>query len=114
MFKVNWTGSYPNRCRGVWEMWYNDTKLVVPKELVSEHMSTYGSFHTWNFGTNYEEEWEEYEDGLVFDEWIENNKAWVTKMLSDAGIPTTPEMLEQLYIEIQSKDWRHNSWGGCV
>lgn len=80
MIEVEWTGCYPNLCSGNWIIKYNNKELEIPKNRINKTMETYKKYVTWYFGDSWEIEWEEYEDGLKKEEWIEANKNWVNSM----------------------------------
>lgn len=106
VFTVEWTGSYPSLCSGCWEITYKGEPVDLPEDVYNSEMNTYGSYQTWHF-ENWLEVFEDYEDGLNFDDWIKAN-SWVDSITTDPA-----ERLE-LYLKIQEKDWRHNSCGGCI
>lgn len=108
--KVKWTGSYPSLCGGSWEIIVDGHKLT---NLIDEHFDTYGTYSTWYF-ENWSEVWEEYTDGLEFEQWKENPPNNLVFSLKLAGFKITDELLKELYVKIQSEDWRHNSCGGCI
>ena len=107
---VEWTGSYPNLCRGRWNIEINGKKL---SGLGTDHMNTYGNFGAWHF-EDWSEVWEYYNDGLSFEEWkcnLPNNLEISIKL---AGFKITDELLETLYRAISTADWRSLSCGGCI
>jgi hypothetical protein len=80
-------------------------------------MNTYGFYSSWSFGANWSEDWEEYEDGLVYEDWVAENGAWIKTSLMRVDIdPKTfsdADMLS-LYNKIQAEDFRTHSCGGCI
>ena len=60
------------------------------------------------------EVFENYQDGLHFGEWYEQNKQWLHELFDKYSIPKDIELFEELYYEFQSEDWRHGSCGGCI
>lgn len=106
MFEVTWTGAYPNLCSGEWVILKNGVRVEIPAEFRNASMNTFGTYSTWHF-ENWEEVFEDYEDGLIFEEWIKVN-SWVYTIAT-----TEPEQRE-LYQKIADEDWRHNSCGGCI
>lgn len=106
MFEVEWTGSYPNRCSGEWVITKNGQRIELPEDLKKSPMGTFGTYSTWHF-ENWNEVFDDYDDGLDFDEWIVANP-WAAEIA-----PTVPDQ-QELYLKISDKDWRHNSCGGCI
>ena len=106
MFEVEWTGGFPNLCSGEWIIKKDGKVVDLPEEVRCESMGTYGTYSTWHF-EDWNEVFENYDDGLGFEEWIKANQ-WVVEIA-----PTKPEQLE-LYLKISEQDWRHNSCGGCI
>lgn len=113
-FKVEWTGSYPCLCFGKWIVKYKEQELELPEEIASESMDTYGTYNKWYFTKGWSEVFEDYEDGLQFEEWYEQNKQWLHELFDKYSIPKDIELFEELYYEFQSEDWRHGSCGGCI
>lgn len=111
---VEWTGSYPALCIGSWIFRYKGVELDVPEDYIESPMYTEGIYSTWSFVGEWEEEWEYYEDGLDMDSWIDSNRSWLTKMFKDKGFEMTEELLEEIFLQVQSQDFRHNSCGGCI
>ena len=125
---VQWTGSYPNLCSGVWIFKINGQYL---KTEIDEHgkpndgydydhfltkdFGTFKSFDTWHFGEDYDEIWENYEDGMDFDEWLNSDKFnKLNNLLNNNNFFLSREKLELLYNKINQYDWRNNSCGGCI
>ena len=55
--------------------------------------------------------------GLRFsNEWIKKNVGWIKSALEKIGMIDSFSIndLHNLYTEINKKDWRHNSCGGCI
>lgn len=109
--KVNWTGSYPNLCAGEWIIVIDGKQLAG---LNNDHMNTKGTYSSWHF-ENWDDVWTDYTDGLPFHEWkvdLPNNLGMAIRL---AGFnPKDDQLIEQLFDAISSKDWRHNSCGGCI
>ena len=105
MLTVIWTGSYPCLCSGEWRITINgiDWSNAIPVDKRYAPMDTAGTYQEWHF-EDWEEVFEDYEDGLEFDEWIAENE-WAL------ALPCAPQ---DLFYEIQAQDWRHNSCGGCI
>ena len=123
MFKVKWTGSYPNLCSGEWIISYNGTRLDIPEDdddeyswngRASSDMNTNGIYSRWYFGNDWDEQTEEYEDGLECADWIVANQHWVDAMFDKYEIPKGFYTYHQLFKAIQENDWRSGSCGGCI
>ena len=112
--KVEWTGSYPHLYFGEWIIKYGDLELDIPKEYKHSHMNTYGEYSSWYFDESMCEQDEYYTDGLNFDEWINENRNWITDMFKNKDIEVTNELLSDLFYKIQECDWRDGSCGGCI
>ena len=109
MVKVNWTGQFPNLCRGEWSLEVDgeDYSELVPfndDTWGAEEADTYGVYTRYDGDGNYKE----YEDGMEENEWIAENKQWLSKITTETGVWL------QIYKAFQEKDWRHSSCGGCV
>ena len=109
MVEARWSGSYPNLCHGEWTLKVdgNNVSGLIPKELRHDEMKTYGTYQSWHF-ENWMEVFEDYEDGLVCDEWIAENKYWLDTITNDLDIQ------EEIYYAINKQDWRAGSCGGCI
>jgi len=132
--KVKWTGKYPALCHGYWiiEIDWKSTKNFLDdygsrledlndeeKELYNLLTSPMWTFWTYNrryFDNKYNEHWEEYTNGLEFDEWFESDyKKWLEKIFKLIWIKElTKEEWKDLYNKIQKKDFRMESCGGCI
>ncbi len=108
--KANWSGMYPCLCSGEWTLFVNDKDVTekIPEELRTEPMYTFGTYQTWYFEDDWEEVFEDYEDGMSCKEWIENNDYWLKDITDDYKVK------EEIYFAIQDEDFRHNSCGGCI
>lgn len=107
--KVEWTGKWPCLCSGEWKVYINgaDKSDLIPENLRQSEMGTYGTYSSWHF-ENWNEVFEDYQDGMDCNDWIEHNKYWLD------GISTDQTIQEQLFYEFQTSDWRHGSCGGCI
>lgn len=107
--KVEWTGKWPCLCYGEWKLIIDgeDKSSFIPKELRRSDMGTFGTYSSWHF-ENWNEVFEDYQDGMECDEWIEHNKYWLDDITID------PYIQERLFYEFQASDWRHGSCGGCI
>ena len=110
MVNAEWTGSFPSLCSGVWKLWVDGVNVSdkFPENLRNDEMNTYGTYYTWSFGNNWDEEWDMYEDGLEQDSWIKENNYWLSTITKDY------EVKIQIFEAIQMHDWRRNSCGGCI
>lgn len=109
MVEANWSGSYPCLCFGEWTLKVNgkDVSKKIPDDLRESSMNTYGTYQSWHF-EDLIEVFEDYEDGLDCEEWIEENNEWLNKITTDYSIK------EQIFKAIQSEDFRSGSCGGCI
>lgn len=108
MIEVEWTGVYPCLCAGRWVLKINgvDYSHLIP--FKNTDANTYGSYATWSFGEDWEEEWDWYDDGLPYEAWVRENEEWLSKL------PCAEFDMEELYKAFQEEDWRHGSCGGCI
>lgn len=109
MVKAKWSGSYPCLCSGKWSLEVNgvDVSDYIPNELRKSPMNTYGVYEEWHF-ENWIEVFEDYEDGLMGDEWIEQNKYWLDTITEDISVQI------EIFYAITKEDWRYGSCGGCI
>jgi len=107
--EAKWTGKYPNYCSGQWILKVNnkDVSHLIPEELRNSPMNTYNTYRSWHF-EDWEEVFDSYEEGLFYDEWLEENKEWLNK------ISTDPSIQAEIYEAINSQDWRYGECGGCI
>lgn len=107
--EAKWTGLYPCLCSGEWILKVNnkDVSNLIPKELQTSSMNTFGTYSSWHF-ENWKEVFEDYEDGLDCFDWINKNKEWLNKISTDLWIQ------EEIYYAIRSEDFRAGSCGGCI
>lgn len=110
MIKAEWSGSYPNLCRGEWTIWVDgkDVSEKIPKNLRKDCMNTYGIYQYWYFDEKGNEIFEDYEDGLKCEEWIEKNKYWLAGISADHSVPLA------IFHAVNAADWRGGSCGGCI
>lgn len=76
---------------------------MIPKELRTSHMNTAGTYQRWHF-VDWFEVFEDYEDGLEYEEWLAENP-WA----NDLPAPSL-----DIYMAFQAEDWRYGSCGGCI
>lgn len=107
MFEVEWTGEWPCLCSGEWIIKKNGVVVNIPEHNRKSSMNTFGTYSSWHFNEDWLEEFDDYEDGEHFEEWIIDNP-WVL------DIASTIEEQKELYSKIQQQDWRHGSCGGCI
>ena len=109
MVKAKWSGKYPCLCSGEWSLEVNgvDVSMYIPDEMRNSPMGTFGTYQSWHF-ENWMEVFEDYDDGLFCDEWIEKNKYWLDIITDDVNVQT------EIYDAINVKDWRHGECGGCI
>ena len=114
-YEVEWTGHYPNACVGTWHMRRNG--VLIDDDLIgfndgydTTDARTYGTYKRWYFGgkSGWQELFEDYEDGLNFDEWSNENADWLKLIEPDKTF--WPEIFEAF----QSADWRSGECGGCI
>lgn len=109
-FEVEWTGSYPCLCYGEWKIKKNGVDLsnIIPEDIKHSPMDTYGIYQSWYFDENWMEDFEDYEDGLCCDNWINRNDYWISKICNNYDEKV------MLFNAISEKDFRANSCGGCI
>lgn len=109
MVIAKWSGHYPCLCSGKWTLEVNsvDVSMYIPEELRNNSMNTYRTYQRWYF-KNWIEHFEDYEDGLMCDEWIKKNKYWLDMITDDINVQM------EIFDAINAKDWRHGSCGGCI
>ena len=105
---ATWTGKYPNLCSGEWIITVDDEPVNIPEDLKHSHMNTKKLYFTWSFKEDWNEEWNGYEAGLDYKDWIAEKYEW----LQDLHLSSVET--HALYREINKSDWRHGSCGGCI
>ena len=113
---VEWTGAYPNLCRGKWMIAINKKRLL---DLIHEPFNTSGNYQSQNFDNNWSVHWDYYDDGLNEEEWIDSVRLFdmnnLKQSLIEAGFDVNDdELMSELYSQIQEKDFRTGSCGGCI
>lgn len=70
--EAKWSGSYPCLCSGEWTLFIDekDVSDKILKDLRNEPMNTKDVYSSWRFGSDWEEEWDNYEEGLECEDWI--------------------------------------------
>ena len=116
---AEWSGKYPCLCSGRWTIYIDKMELVLPELKYGSEMNTCGTYSRWHFDDNYSEVFENYEDGLDYDEWIKENK-WLNYCVQclaefySLDYCYSDTLLRNIYEEINNNDWRHGSCGGCI
>lgn len=110
MVEAHWSGSWPALCCGEWSLKVNgkDVTDKIPENLRNQDMNTYGTYQRWYFDDNWIEQYEDYESGQEYDEWIESNKYWLDTITTDY------KTQHEIYEAINAEDFRHSSCGGCI
>jgi hypothetical protein len=110
MVEARWSGSYPTLCYGKWTLIVNgkDVSMFIPEELKESSMYTYGTYQSWHFNDDWMEEFEDYDNGLDCEDWIEENKYWLDTITEDLKIQ------EEIFYAINEQDFRTGSCGGCI
>ena len=69
-YETNWSGDYPTLCSGLWILYRDGEELDI--DIPFNHSEraergipagTFGTYPTWHFSDDWEEVWEDYEDG---------------------------------------------------
>jgi len=122
---VQWTGSYPNLCSGLWEIRINGILLIDHKNtedgsynyesFLRRDMGTENQYSSWYFDGDYSECWDDYYQGDAYKQWIVSEKGRnILELLGQNNVILSEADLINLYNQINSKDWRHSSCGGCI
>ena len=108
--EAKWSGKWPCLCFGEWTLTVDgvDVSDKIPKELRDSPMNTYKAYRYWYFNKAWDDIWESYEDGMLCDEWIEENLEWLRTITIDENV------MEQIYDAINIEDFRTGSCGGCI
>lgn len=105
---ATWTGKYPCLCSGEWIITVDGEPVDIPEELKRSPMNTKKLYFAWSFDESFHEQWEDYEAGLDYKDWIQEKKDW----LQDLHLSSVET--HALYRAINESDWRHGSCGGCI
>ena len=114
---VEWTGSYPTLCFGEWIIKIDGVRIVDNTEdtILKKDMNTYGNYSNWHFDEDYSEIWEDYTDGLNYENWLQSDTGKsLIELTKRNGFELTSEEIEDLYIKLQQQDFRTGSCGGCI
>lgn len=103
--RAEWTGKWPCLCSGEWKLFIGDQDYshMIPEDLRHSHMNTAGTYSDWHF-EDWQEVFEDYEDGLEFEEWVAENP-WVRDL---------PASNLDIYLSFQCQDFRPGQCGGCI
>ena len=103
--RAEWTGQYPCLCSGEWKLFIGDQDYshMIPEDKRRSHMNTAGVYSDWHF-ENWTEVFEDYEDGLEFEEWLVENP-WVLDL---------PASNLDIFVAFSCEDFRPGQCGGCI
>ena len=106
MVEAIWSSCWPTLCSGFWTLKVNDIDYthLIPEELREAPMNTFGTYQSWYFDDDWNEVFEDYEDGLYFEAQYKYNQ-WVD------AVPALPI---EVYTAFAKHDWRPGSCGGCI
>ena len=76
---------------------------MIPEDKRRSHMNTAGVYSDWHF-ENWTEVFEDYEDGLEFEEWLVENP-WVLDL---------PASNLDIFVAFSCEDFRPGQCGGCI
>lgn len=105
---ADWSGGFPNLCSGEWTLSYNGKRIDVPIPFQYEDANTLGTYYHAGFDGDWEETYDDYEDGLSEDKWIEDNIEYLMNITDDES------QYPLIYEAFQLNDWRMFSCGGCL
>lgn len=119
---VVWDGKPYALCCGSWDIKVNGIELDIPEEKKTSSMNTEKDYPQWRFGGDsgwgWEEIWETVHRGIPKEEWIEENKGWLTEAIQKTGLEFSEKELAKLisaiHDEIREQDWIHGMCGGCI
>lgn len=106
-YSAIWSGEYPNLCYGFWTLYKNGEPMKTDIPFAETDAETYGTYSRWSFNSDWEEEWEEYEDGLSCAEWIMKYKDWLSSI-------APKDDWENIYNAFTVEDFRRGECGGCI
>lgn len=101
-----WTGRYPNLCRGEWRLSIDGGDVSDTIPFQGEPAMTRGKHQHWHF-ENWSEVFEDYEDGIGCVYWMERHYEWLASI---APLECWP----LIYDAFQAHDWRHGECWGCI
>ena len=117
---VLWDGKAYALCCGVWNIKVNGIELDIPEDKKTSSMNTEKDYPQWHFGgdSGWEEIWETIHCGIPKEEWLEENKGWLTEAIQKTGLKFSEkemaEIISTIHDEIREQDWIHGMCGGCV
>lgn len=107
-WEAHWSGRSWSRCSGSWELLCDGKRVDTEIPFQGEPAYTLGTYMSWSFGgSDWCEEWEEYEDGEACGEWCDANREWLSTLAPESE-------WEDIFHAFQSEDFRRNSCGGCI
>lgn len=104
---ATWSGKFPNLCSGEWALFHDGEPVHTTIPFQHSCAGTLGSYSSWSFGSDWDEIWESYEDGLAADAWCQKHRDWLSSIADESEWPA-------IFEAFQVSDWRHNSCGGCI
>lgn len=107
---ATWSGQYPCLCSGTWTLIIDGKDYTdhIPQEIVNEPMYTFGTYAEWYFDDDWQEQCDDYVDGLSCDDWIKANNEWLSTITDDDYLKTL------IYCAFSENDFRYGSCGGCI
>jgi hypothetical protein len=107
-FTARWTAKGSSLCLGHWEIFYLGQQLEIDSERNKNDMGT-NAIYSFVFPDD-----DIYAEGLAEDEWIIENKDWLTSLFTTYNIPSDETHLRLFYQAVNRDDWRCGSCGGCI
>lgn len=104
-----WNGGEWCLCHGTWELFHDGQRVNTAIPFQGRDAGTFGTYSYWFFGgeSGWDEQWEDYEDGLATDAWCEENREWLATIAPREEWP-------EIFWAFQSEDFRPGSCGGCI
>lgn len=106
-YRAEWSGSYPCLCHGEWTLFKDDVEITIPIPFQGSPANTYNVYSEWRFDDDWSEDWDDYEDGELCDDWCLANHDYLSMIAPKEDWP-------DIFAAFQANDWRHNSCGGCI
>lgn len=106
-WKAEWSGSYPNLCRGKWTLYMDGDVVDTEIPFQGNEANTHGIYDEWYFGEDYDEQWDSYSDGLECEAWCKEYKDWLSTIAAESE-------WSDIYDAFNAEDWRLGSCAGCV
>lgn len=101
-----WSGCYPCLCEGFWTLLRNGKPIKTDIPFQEGPAGTLGAYWSWHF-EDWEEVFEEYEDGLDCDTWCRAHAEWLASIAPEDEWP-------QIFAAFRTEDFRPGSCGGCI